>query len=251
MIIYYGIILLKICYNINFKLKMKTRKDLILKTVPIETDSYSPVPNKIIFDTVDEQLYKRGLVISNENFITDRALNKVIGCFDIKHPDSSEIGMRLAFRNSYDKSMTAAFVAGNNVWVCQNGCISGEMKFVRKHTGNVLNELKEAVVNSIERLEERFAKIIYQSEKMKSIEVSPIEASELYGKLFFYDKVITLTQLGIIQRELENSTFKDFNDNSLWSIYNHGTFALKESHPLDYIDSHIKYHTIFEKTYNL
>lgn len=96
---------------------MITRQNLILKTVPPKTDSYSPVPNKEVFDVIDEELYKRGLLVKNESFITDRNCNKLIGYFDIEHPDSKEIGMRLAFRNSYDKSMSAAFVAGNNVWI--------------------------------------------------------------------------------------------------------------------------------------
>ena len=225
------------------------RQNLILKRVPVETDTYSPVPNKEIFDTVDEQLYKRGLIISSENFITDLRGNKVIGYFDIMHPCSDEIGMRLAFRNSYDKSMTAAFVAGNNVWICENGMVSGELQFVRKHTGTVLSELKSAVVNSIEKLEERFAKATFQAEKMKSIEISKLEASKFYGQLFMYDKVLTISQLAIIQRELEKPSFKEFEAENLWSIYNHGTFALKNSHPLNYIDSHVRYHTQFERSY--
>lgn len=233
----------------HIKINKMDRQDLILKTVPIATDSYAPVPNKELLNVIDEELYKRGLYVKSERFITDRGGNKVIGYFDIEHPDSNEIGMRLAFRNSYDKSMSAAFVAGNNVWICSNGCISGELQFVRRHTGTVLTELKAVVVKSADMLEDRFAKFVFQSERMKSIEINKLEASQLYGRLFMYDKLLTVTQMAQIQRELEKPTFEVFQADNLWSIYNHGTYALKDAHPNSYIDSHIKYHSKFEELY--
>lgn len=230
---------------------LSTREVLILKTVPQRTDTYAPIANRVFLDVIDEELYKRGMVIRHESFNTDRSLDKVIGYFDIKHKDSEEIGMRLAFRNSYDKSMSAAVVSGNNVWICGNGCISGEYGFIRKHTGTALTEVKESVVKSIETLEDKFAKMLFQIERMKAIEVSKLEASELYGRLFMYDRLLNTNQMSIIKAELEDSSFESFKEDNLWSMYNHATYALKETHPSHYIDRHIGFHTKIEEIYSL
>ena len=66
------------------------------------------------------------------------------------------MGTRFAFRNSYDKSMSVATVAGANVWICENGLVKGDMQFIRKHTGSVVKELNSIIIKTIEQLEAEF-----------------------------------------------------------------------------------------------
>ena len=97
---------------------MNTAKEFLLDVpVPARTDSYSPVSHKNIIEATYEQLDKHNLVVNNEFFNIDKEGRKLIGGLDIIHPDAPYLGMRLAFRNSYDKSMSVAFAAGSVVWI--------------------------------------------------------------------------------------------------------------------------------------
>jgi len=225
--------------------------DLYNVRIPASTDSYSTVSHQNIIEAVYEQLDKRNLQVVNEKYNVAANGDKVIGYFDLNYMGNSEMGMRLAFRNSYDKSMSVAFVAGTQVWICENGCISGEIQFLRKHTGSVLGELHNKIVTTIEQLEDHFLRTERHSIQMKSIGLPKIKAAELYGRMFMVEDIISPTQLSIVKKELNEHTHKVFEEETLWSAYNHVTFALKEAHPLNYINQHVNLHKFVEAEYQL
>ena len=225
--------------------------DLYNVRIPASTDSYSAISHQNIIDAVYEQLDKRNLQVVNEKYNVAANGDKVIGYFDLNYMGNSEMGMRLAFRNSYDKSMSVAFVAGTQVWICENGCISGEIQFLRKHTGSVLGELHNKIITTIEQLEDHFIRTESHSIQMKSIELPKIKAAELYGRMFMVEDIISPTQLSIVKKELNEPTHKVFEEETLWSAYNHVTFALKEAHPLNYINQHVNLHKFVEAEYQL
>ena len=94
-----------------------TRDFLFNIALPEKTESYSPVSHKNILDATYEQLDRHDLRVISEGFNSNRAGTEVIGYLDINHPALETLGMRLAFRNSYDKSMSVAFAAGSVVWI--------------------------------------------------------------------------------------------------------------------------------------
>ena len=61
--------------------------------------------------------------------------------------EEDEIGMSIGFRNSYDKSMSIGVCVGAKVFVCENLMMTGEVTFMRKHTGNILDELNSLIFN--------------------------------------------------------------------------------------------------------
>jgi hypothetical protein len=229
---------------------MITKEELYNIPVPFSTESYSPVSHRNVIEHIYEQLDKHNLTIKDENFITGRYGQQLIGYMNIEH-SNSELGLRLAFRNSYDKSMSVAFVAGSNVWICGNGMISGEFNFLRKHTGMVNKELDGKIITTINQLENHFNLMMRHSTTMKNIEVDSRISAELVGRMFIEDEIINSQQLNIIKKEIKESTFENFRNNSLWSLYNHITYSLKESHPLTYINQHRNLHSFVEKEFNL
>ena len=227
------------------------RNELFLVNVPEATVSYAPVAHRHLVETIDEELYRRNIRIAQERFSTAREGKQLIGYMDIKYQENEDLGMRIAFRNSYDKSMSAALVAGSVVWICSNGMVSGEMQFLRKHTGTVAQELKENTIITIEELENHFKRMQEHSAKMKEIQIEKQLAAELCGRMFIEEDVITSTQLNIIKRELENPTYPVFEEPSLWSFYNHVTHSLKEAHPTRYIKDHVALHDFVEQEFEL
>lgn len=226
--------------------------DLYKVRVPVQTNSYSPVSHKDIIETVREELDKRNMQIVKSRFNTSADGNRVIGYYDINFDNDPEMGLRFGFRNSYDKSMSVAALAGSQIFICENGMIKSDgLQYMRKHTGSVLRELKDVIFRGAEQLERQFIEMKVASSKMKNIELTKQQAAEMYGRMFMIDDIITSTQLNIVKRQLNNPSFDDFKDDTLWSAYNHVTYALKESHPNTYFQQHINLHNFVETEYQL
>jgi hypothetical protein len=227
------------------------KQDLYLVPVPRATDTYAPVSHRNVVDAVLEQLDKHRLIVEKETFNTARLGQQLIGYMDIKHPDSNELGLRLAFRNSYDKSMSVAFTSGCCVWICENGVVAGEIQLIRKHTGNVLTEMNEKIVNSINELDDHFQRILKYSNEMKQRELTLSQASRTLGEMFVEENLILPTQMNVVKQELLKPTFKDFEEESLWSFYNHVTYSFKNSHPTTYLQQHKKFHEFIVDEFSL
>jgi hypothetical protein len=219
--------------------------------VPLATDSYAPVSHRNMIEAVKEQLDIHNLIVSNSYYNTARDGQQLIGYMDIKRSDNEELGLRLAFRNSYDKSMSVAFLAGCSVFICSNGMLSGEMKYVRKHTGTVIQEMNEKITHSINELDAHFERMVKHSDRMKEIEIEPRVSAELAGRLFIEHNLVSSQQMNIIKREIAKPSYVEFVVPSLWSFYNHVTNSLREAHPLNYISQHVNFHNFIETEFEL
>lgn len=233
-------------------------------TISWNNDTYTPISNKFVMDMVEDKIRNLGLVVKNENYIATKnengSIKGVIGTYDIATPDE-EFGQRIMFRNSYDKSMSFAFVAGTVVWICTNGCIKGNYQYKRIHRGTFIDDTsstKEDVVENIDNgfkaLQTSFDKISSQLRELKHYQISPSESYDILGQLFFEQQVISINQLSIIKREFERSVnFRHIGDSDFtaYDLYNHITESLKTSHPLTYISDHVSTHALFEKTFNV
>lgn len=234
-------------------------------TILWDNDTYTPISNKLIMDMIEDKIQSLGLVIKGQNFLSTRngggAVKGVIGSYDITTPDS-DFGQRIMFRNSYDKSMSFAFVAGIVVWICTNGCIKGDYEYKRVHRGTMFGEdnsttqedIVENVTEGFKKLQESFEKTSMQLREMRRLQISPSESYDILGKLFFEQQVITISQLSVIKKEFERSDhFRHLGDSAFtaYDLYNHITESLKTSHPTTYISDHVKTHSLFEKVFSL
>ena len=224
--------------------------ELFSVPVPRATDTYAPVSHKSIVDEIREQLDRKNLIVRDTNYVTGREGKQLIGYMNIESGDS-ELGFRFGFRNSYDKSMSAAVVAGGNIWICGNGQVRGDIAFIRKHTGSVASELKEKIVYAIDTLYDEYTILNRHNQAMKQREITNNQVAHLAGELFMQEEIITSTQLNILKREMENPSFNYNASGSLWEVYGHLTHALKTSHPTEYFDRHKRLHEYVETKFEL
>lgn len=233
-------------------------------TIPWNSDTYTPLANKTIMDLIENKIQDLGLVIKNENYKvtsdTNKQIKGVIGAYDI-FADDEEFGQRIMFRNSYDKSMSFAFCCGSLVWICENGCVSGDYVYKRIHKGvneeNTSTTLKDVISNitsGFNALQEAFEHNTKQLNELKHFQIGPSDVYNLLGELFFNQEVLNVSQISIIKKELEFS--KNFRhlgdlDFTAYDLYNHITESLKTSHPNSYLSNHINTHSLFEKTFSV
>ena len=155
--------------------------------------------------------------------------------------DEDEVGMSIGFRNSYDKSMSIGVCVGAKVFVCENLMMTGEVTFMRKHTGNILDELNSLIFKVLYNSEDKFVQLQEDKESMKEIPINNQRAWETMGVLFGKG-IINTPQISIMRKEWKDPSHDEFNNDSLWSLYNAGTEALKTCSPTRMMSSHIKLH---------
>lgn len=217
-----------------------SQNEILNTAAPKATDTYSPVAHKTIYNAVLEELDKKNLDVSNVILYSARDNNQLVGCMDVNSGD--ELGFRIAFRNSYDKTMSVGFVAGTNVFVCSNGMLNGDIHFMHRHTGAVSKELHEKIEMSVVTYDDVMNTMQQDCDRMKYIEVDKTVTASLCGRLFVQHNLITTTQLSIIKNEMITPSY-DYNvEGTMWEFYNHVTHSLKKTHPSRYIEQHKNFH---------
>jgi hypothetical protein len=218
--------------------------ELLAIPVPAKTLSYSPISHGEIIEGIKEQLDIKGFKIKTTNYHANHEGTKLIGYYGIEHTDS-ELGIMIAFRNSYNKTMSAGLAIGGQVWICSNGIVSGDISLIRKHTGAAISVVKNKIIDSINEFDISFNSIIADRNLMKERDITKKTCSELLGRMYIEEKMITSTQLDIIKNELYYS--KDFTNDTVWDFYNNITESLKTSTLNNYLGDHVKVHNFIKK----
>jgi len=87
---------------------------------------------------------------------------------------------------------------------------------------------------------------------MKEIIIDSKRQAELLGVLFAEYEILTTEQISLVKQQMEKpSYFYNGDVNSLWSFYNHVTFALKKSHPRNWMEDQRKLHWFLSMEFDL
>lgn len=224
-----------------------TRENIIHTPLPQHGGRYTVIPHEFIINTAKDKLAAHGFNIKHELYKTTKSGEVAQGMYHLDHAQDPDMGMMFAWSNSYDKSMRFKCAIGAHVFVCMNGVVSGSMaNYARKHTGTADQEAVETIEHQITKAGSYFDQLVEDKNMLSNQLISRKETAELIGRLFIEEEIITLTQLGIIKREISNPSYTYHSDkDSAWALYNHVTHALKDSHPSNYLDDHQKVHNLF------
>ena len=222
------------------KLRHSTTEDF-LRTIQVEsTKTYSAIPHGKIIDTVKESLYKQGITLLQEDYMECNDGKIAQGNYTLGIKDN-EMALKIAWQNSTNKEVSFKYTLGNFIFVCTNGCISGDMQAFKKiHKGNANIESFEFIQRGLGSLSDYFESMVSDREKMKKVPMDLSVQAKLVGSLLIEEKIINLTQVGIISREIENPSFDYGADNSLWQFYQHCTHSFKEVSPRSYIPKQLE-----------
>jgi hypothetical protein len=229
---------------------MNETKDFLLATrLPEQTATYSPVPHADVIESVHYMATKVGCHIKSEQYHAAANGQRMVGKVHIDMGDP-ELQFMLAFRNSYDKSMSLGFAAGGSVIVCSNGMIVSDtgISLSRKHTGDVRDELYVKVHEAFQYLETNMNVIQNSMVNMKEAIVSKRVASELLGRMVIEEEILNTMQMNIVRTAMEKDQHFKWNGDSttVWNFYNNITEALKRSHPTSMIQDHVDAHEFIE-----
>lgn len=229
-----------------------TEQELCNVIVPKETRTYKPVPYCDLIDLTKKGAKEVGLVLRGEMYRATANKQIATARYDFNYGTDPEMGLSIAWQNSYNKQVSLKFAIGAHVFVCSNGACFGDIgSFKKKHVGEIQTVTPEMIKDYLSTATTVYEKMVGQKEKMKSIPINNRQRGMILGDLYFFDDVLKETQIAIIKKELKKPTFNYNAADSLWELYNIVTFALKEVHPADYLEVHGKVHQYFAKTFNL
>lgn len=222
-------------------------KDVLLNAViPQETKSYKPVTHQQLIDVTLQSIDDAGFILDKEIYSSARDGQIANGNFTISNVSDNEMQLQIGWQNSYNKSLSLKFAIGTRIFICQNGCVSGDYgAFKKKHMGEVQDFTPKAITEYIKSAGEAFRKMQEERDAMKQIEITKRVKAELLGRMFLEEEFIQSTQLNLIEKELKNPTHDYGAPGSLWELYQFTTFTMKEIHPSLWMNNHIKAHNFF------
>lgn len=211
--------------------------------LPAQTDTYVPVSHQSIFTNLSQKIEEAGLVPTNPYFHLAAQGKVMLGFMDVNAPShlpySDEYGFKFVVMNSYNKQLAVRAAAGLNVFICSNGAISGEITFMHKHTGNVIEELHILYNSIISRAEHNYRKIVGDFDMFKQTPVNREDEASILGTLFFKEQLLTPQQASRIRTNITTSSNRA---GSVYDVYQNITNVLKDSHPISHFRQHTKLH---------
>jgi hypothetical protein len=215
-----------------------SEQSLKVVSLPQHGETYTVVSHGFIIDETRRQLEEHGFEIKTEMYNSNINGEVAQGVYHLSHATDPELGLMFAWANSYDKTMRFRCAIGGYVFVCSNGMIAGDMSnYGRKHVGEAKDEVKAHIAQQVTGAQNYYDELVKAKEKMKSITVSDSDIALLMGKLYFTDSTITSSQLIVVKNQFKTPAHNyGTNEDSLWTVYNHITFALKQSHPKTWME---------------
>jgi hypothetical protein len=223
-----------------------TREKLIQVSVPESTKTYKAISHEQLMDLTLNSIHKSGFDLDKEIYTASSNGQIATGRFTINNVNDRDMQLQIGWQNSYNKQVTLKFAIGARIYICQNGCVSGDHgSFKKKHVGEVQTFTPDAITDYIKSAADAFQRIQKERDAMKEIETNTRKKAELLGRMLIEDQFIESTQLNIIEKEIKHPTHDYGAKDSLWELYQYTTYAMKEINPRLWMDRHIDAHTFF------
>jgi hypothetical protein len=196
---------------------------------------------------VKKEFASCGFSVLKEEYRSTESGDVAQGVYHLDYGSDQDMGLMFAWSNSYNKTMRFKCAAGGRVFICMNGVVSGDMNnYSRKHSGTALQDVTAKIKLHIAEAKNHYNNLVADKQMLKGVMLTTKDKGRILGELFAKDEILTLTQVGIVKREMDKPTYNYNCDvNSAWAMYNHITLSLKESHPRSYLHDHERVHQYF------
>lgn len=224
-----------------------TRQQLDLIQTPEETDSYVPVSHYHLADklvNISTDIL-RDYVLVGEQYAVARNGNQMFAVLNFKR-EENDMALSIAFRNSYDRSMSLGIAVGATVFVCDNLALQGDIVIMRKHTKNVWNELEDLSISTMYKAGKRYEQIVADSQLLKKQRLQDEEAFMFMGMLYGYG-IVSPRQITVLRDEWLKPSHKEFEERNMWSFFNATTESLKSCPPVSIMEHHSQAYNMLVK----
>ena len=230
-----------------------TKEYLTSVALPTHAESYTVISHEFIINHTMEQLALHGFTVADEKYRANSDGSIAQGVYYLNYTKDPEVGMMFAWSNSYNKQMRFKCGIGGYVFICMNGVVTGDMgSYSRKHFGTADTDTINTIIDQISNADTYFDQILSDKDIMKKITLTERKQAELLGILYAEYEILTTEQMSTVKQQMDKSSY-DYNCevNSLWAFYNHVTYALKKSHPRNWMEDQRKLHLFISMEFDL
>ncbi|MDQ3816392.1 MAG: hypothetical protein M3362_01725 [Acidobacteriota bacterium] len=206
------------------------RADLSLVPTPPATDTFKPIAHATLIDELERSLAFRHIQIVRDEYAVSSDGMRLFGLLEL-NADYEGVRFAIGLRNANDKSMRLGMVAGYRVFVCDNMALSGDFKpLLAKHTKHF--DLVESLSIGVDRIQRGFQPLRDAIDFKRNYKLHDEEARSLIYRAFLENR-FPLKLLKIVHREFFIApTHEEFKRQTVWSLENAFTTALKELKPV-------------------
>lgn len=228
-------------------------KEFLLNVViPDETRSYKPVSHGELIKVTLESIENCGFKLVKEIYTYRKEGLTANGKYLLEYGNDIDMSLMIAWQNSYDKSLSLKFAIGTWVYICENGCVSGNMgAFRSKHVGDVQTVSPALLREYICKAGDHFNTMVAEKEAMKNIQITAKERAALLGVLYIDKKLITSTQLNQIKETIEHPVYDYGAPGTVWGLYNYCTEALRNISPQYWLTAQVNIHKFMIAEYDI
>lgn len=200
------------------------RTDLARLPVPEAAGRFMPVPHDFLADSVQNALEHAGFEITQERHGVTPNGGKYFGLYNLASIDSDYAPM-VGFRSSHDKSMAIRIALGENVFICDNLALSGEIAAFRKHTTTVFDDLPNLLSGTFAELMPQVLERKREIGTWRDTGLVQQQIDHLIGQIARAGAV-PVSDVGLLYNEQRLQTH-DHGAPTLWQVYNATTEVLK------------------------
>jgi hypothetical protein len=223
-----------------------TLQQIVATKVPAQTNRYKPVSHSQLIDLTLGGIESSGFKLDKQIYTQAGDGQVANGRYTISNIADSEMQIQIGWQNSYNKQVSLKFAIGIHVFICANGMVNGDMgTFKRKHVGDIQEFTPQSITEYIKSAGDSFREMQIQREMMKQVELNKRQQGELIGRMVVEEGFISSSEMNIIRKELQRPTHNYGAESSLWELYQHTTFSMKETHPVNWMSDHISAHSFF------
>ena len=184
------------------------------------------IPHSTLLDTVRGAFDRNGWDVANEAHGLTHDGARYFGLFEMAGSDGADHATVVGIRNSHDKTFSAGLVMGSGVFVCDNLAFSGEVKIARKHTRNILRDLDAMTYRAVGSLGDFRDRQEMRIQSYKQHELTDLAAHDFLVRSIDAG-VIPPSRLPRVLEEWRTPTYRDFEGNTLWNLFNAFTETMK------------------------
>lgn len=209
--------------------------------LPAQTETHTPIAHDYLADMIQDRLNESGLKVINEGFVLARGGADMFGLFEVGSKAKDEFATVVGFRNSHVKKLSAGLVIGRGVFVCDNLMFNGEIKFGRRHTNGILNDLGGLIETAIGKVlpmkEAEDARVA----AYKDAQITDQHADHLIVEML-RNEVINTQRVEKVVAEWDKPKHSEHAEagNSIWRMEQAATEALKGTNVIALPERHGK-----------
>ena len=198
--------------------------------LPAQTETHTPIAHDYFADLVEDRLNDAGLKVVNTAFALGRNGADMFGVMEVGSAKGDDFATVVGLRNSHVKKLSAGLVAGKGVFVCDNLCFFGEVKFGRRHTSRILDNLGDLVTDAIGKIVHIKDVQDARAEAYKSTELTREHADHLIIEML-RQNVVNTQRVEKVVAEWDVPSHEEFKNTgrSVWRLEQAATEALKGS----------------------